>query len=401
MTRFESEQALRDAMAAFLHEHTPGPPPGGREDRVAWQRRWAATLYDGGFAGPAWPAEYGGMDLPFPLQVAYHEVLASRRTPPHPGSGPSICGPTLISHGTDEQRSRWLPRMLRGDDVWAQGFSEPEAGSDLPSLRTTARRDGDTYVVSGQKIWSSHCDIADMLFALVRTGTRESRAKGISYLLIDLRSPGVTVRPITDLAGETQFGEIFLDEVRVPVANRVGEENAGWEIARTTLGHERAARSLTQAAAYRRRFAALVRLAKENGRLDPILRDRLAQLAIRVRIQWFTAVRTISELTATGTLGANASVSRLYHATLEQDLFDLAVDVCGPAGLFMRGDPYAIERGDWAKGLLRTRGSTIGAGTAEIQRNTIAERVLGLPPDPTTAVPWQSPARPPDVAARN
>jgi len=373
----ESESAFRARLGAFLDAHPPGPPPrGSRQERAGWQKAWAATLYDNGFAGPHWPVAYGGMDLPFDLQVCYHDEMSRRRVPPFPGNGPGICGPTLIRYGSDDQRARFLPAMLRGDEVWAQGFSEPGAGSDLPSLQTRAERHGGEYVVTGGKIWSSHADIADFTFALVRTGAADSRERGISYLLIDLRSPGVSVRPTRDMSGDSQFSEITFDEVRVPVANRVGEENGGWRIARTALGHERAARTLVNAAEYRRRLDAVLGHVRENGPVDPWMRDRLARVYVRVRILWLNAVRTVERIQTTGEAGASSSVARLYQSLLEQELYDVAVDLAGPAGLLP-----GTDRGAWAKGLLRTRAATIGAGTAEIQRNTIAEQVLGLPRD--------------------
>lgn len=362
----DAVDAFRSRLAQFLRRHRPGPPPADAAARLAWQRAWSATLYDHGFAGPAWPREYGGMELPLPHQVAYHDEIGRLRLPAHPGNGPSIAGPTILKYGSLEQRRRFLPAMLRGDQVWAQGFSEPEAGSDLPSLRTTARRVGDEYRVRGQKVWSSHADVADMMFALVRTGRPEDHTAGISYLLIDLSAPGVEVRPIRDLSGGSQFCAVFFDDVRVPVANRVGAENDGWRIARATLGHERAARSLAQAAAYRRRFDRLLAHVPPEVS-DPLMRDRLGDLAVRVRLLQLNALRTSSALLATGEPGTAASVSRLTFARLEQLLFEFAVDLLG------------TEAGRWVTGFLRTRGSTIGAGTAEIHRNTIAEQLLGLP----------------------
>ena len=384
----ESESEFRARLGTFLDAHLPGTPPGsGRQGRAAWQKEWAATLYDNGFAGPHWPTEYGGMDLPFTLQVCYHDEMSKRSVPPFPGNGPGICGPTLIKYGSDEQRARILPAMLRGDEVWAQGFSEPGAGSDLSSLQTTARRDGDDYIVSGSKTWSSYADIADLTFALVRTGTPGSREKGISYLLIDLRSAGISVRPTRDMSGDSHFSEITFEEVRVPVANRVGEENGGWRIARTAMGHERASRTLVSAAEYRRRLDVLLGYVRENGPLEPWMRDRLARIYVRVRILWLNAVRTVEHIQTTGEAGASASVARLYQSLLEQDLYDVSVDLAGPAGLLLGESPHAVMRGAWAKGLLRTRAATIGAGTAEIQRNTIAEQVLGLPRDPLMPAP--------------
>ncbi|MCL2583334.1 MAG: acyl-CoA dehydrogenase family protein [Streptosporangiales bacterium] len=378
-------EEFRRELSVFLASHHPGRPPKSatRKEIADWQRQWSATLYDHGFAGPSWPGAYGGMDLDLERQIAYYDAIARARVPRHPGNGPGIAGPTIITYGTPEQRERYLRPMLRGDEIWAQGFSEPEAGSDLPSLRTSARRDGGEYVVSGQKTWSSGADIADMMILLVRTGTRESRSRGITYLLVDLASPGITVRTIRDMAGGEHFCEVFFDDVRVPVANRVGEENGGWRVARASLGHERAARALSQAMLFRRVFDELVAVLKERGAFrDETARDRVAQLEIGVRIMTLSAQRTIDDIRRTGTPGAASSTSRLYQALLEQRLYELAMELLGPDALLTGKDPGAVQRGRWVRNYLSSRAATIGTGTAEIQRNTIAENVLGLPKEP-------------------
>jgi alkylation response protein AidB-like acyl-CoA dehydrogenase len=334
------------------------------------------------------------MELAFSKQVVYAEELARARVPSHPGTGVLIAGPTIIRHGTDEQRARWLGPLLRADLIWAQAFSEPDAGSDLPSLQTRAVRVGDEYVVDGQKVWSSWADIADGLFALVRTGRREDRDKAITYLVIDARAPGVTIRPIVDMSGVSEFSEITFDGVRVPLEDRIGPENGGWAIARTSLGHERSALALSQARFYRRVLDELFDLARATAALeDPILRHRLADLEIAVRIMGYSGARTIAAIVQSGEPGANASVSRLLNARTEQRLHEVALQVLGTAGLLDRTDPHAPERGRWAWGFLRTRASTIGAGTSEIQRNTIGEGVLGLPRDPVTYAGTRSPDR--------
>jgi len=374
---------FRARLREFFTTHHPGRPPKDPRERLAWSKAWLATLFDNGYAGPGWPREFGGMELPFGQQVIYQEELASARVPGPLGTGLNIAAPTIIKYGTHEQKQRWLAPMLRGDTVWAQGYSEPEAGSDLPSLRTTARREGDEYVVNGQKVWTSHAGDADILFALVRTGTRESRQKGITYLVIDARAPGVQVRPLRDLTGGHLFAEVFLDDVRVPAANRIGEENDGWRLARTSLGHERAAGALNQAATYRRVLTELEELARERGQLsDPLVRDRFVDLEIRVRIIRYNAERTIGGILARGEAGAASSISRLLITAFEQDIHEFAIDLLGPAGLLGKSAPQAVQRSRWLFGFLRTRASTIGAGTREIQLNTVAEQVLGLPHDP-------------------
>ena len=379
----EPDEDFRARLREFLAAHHPGKPPKDPGQRVGWTKAWLATLFDHGYAGPGWPREFGGMELPFAHQVIYHEEATRARVPGPLGTGLNIAAPTIITYGTQEQKRRWLAPMLRGDTVWAQGYSEPEAGSDLPSLRTTARRDGDEYVVRGQKVWTSHAGDADIFFALVRTGTRDSRQHGITYLVIDARAPGVQVRPLRDLTGGQLFAEVFFDDVRVPVANRIGAENGGWPLARTSLGHERAAGALNQAAMYRRVLTELESLARERGQLaDPLVRDQFVDLEIRVRIMRYNAMMTIGGILARGDAGPASSISRLLITAFEQDLHEFAVDLLGPAGLLGKSEPRAVQRSRWLTGFLRTRASTIGAGTREIQLNTVAEQVLGLPRDP-------------------
>ncbi len=379
------DHEFRRWLRAELTRHHPGRPPKEPAARLAWQRAWCATAVDYGLAAPSWPREHGGMALSFAQQVVYAEEVARARVPGVPGTGVGIAGPTIIRHGTEAQKARFLRPMLRADEIWAQGYSEPEAGSDLPSLRTTAVLDGADYVVNGQKVWSTSADIADILFTLVRTGAPDSREHGITYLLIDAHSPGVTVRPLRDLTGRAGFCELFFDDVRVPVAHRIGDENDGWRITRTSLGHERAAGSLAQARFYDRIMGELIELARSRGlATDPVVRQRLARSAIDQRIMTFNASRTIATIARDGDPGPASSASRLFNSRFEQVLHELAVDLQGPAGVLDRTDPHAIERGRWTWGFLRTRASTIGAGTAEIQRNTIAERVLGLPHDVVT-----------------
>jgi alkylation response protein AidB-like acyl-CoA dehydrogenase len=377
---------FRAELRAFLRSNDPGRGPKDPVERLAWQRAWAALLVDEGFAAPSWPTRWGGMDLPLAEQVIYHEEFAKVRRPPHPGPGIFVVGPTIIKHGTDAQRERFLRAGLRGDIIWVQGFSEPEAGSDLPSLRTRAERDGDEYVVSGQKIWITNARNADWLFALVRTGSRESRQHGISYLLIDMASRGITVRPLRDMTGGSSFCEIFLDQVRVPVANRVGGENEGWKIARTSLGHERSTAGVAQGMRYRRIVDELHALAAELGRnTDPLVRQSLAAIEIDVRLIILNNTRILSTVLAGSDPGPVSSIGRLMFTEFEKRLHELAVDLIGAPAMLAPDDQHSVQRGRWVTGFLATRASTIGAGTAEIQRNTIAEQVLGLPRDDVLA----------------
>lgn len=379
----ESDEEFRLRFRAFLRANDPGRAPRDPAARLAWNKAWLATLFDHGWAGPSWPVEYGGMDLSFSRQVVYQEELAKARVPGPLGTGLGIVAPTIIKFGTEDQKRRWLAPMLRGDLVWVQGYSEPGAGSDLPSLRTTARRVGEEYLVNGQKVWTSHGAHADVIFTLVRTGSQESRQKGISYLIIDAHAPGVEIRPLRDLTGGELFAEIFLDDVRVPVADRIGEENEGWPLVRTSLGHERAAGAMKQAQMYRRVLSELEDLARERGVLDDaVVRDRFVDLEMRVRIMRYNAQRVITDILQRGEPGPTSSVSRLLITAFEQDIHEFAIDLIGPDALLARDEQDAVQRTRWLTGFLRTRASSIGAGTREIQLNTVAEQVLGLPHDP-------------------
>jgi len=382
---------FRASVQAFLRANDPGKGPKDPLEKLAFQRDWAALLVDQGFAAPSWPKQWGGMELSLADQVTYHEEFAKVRRPAHPGPGIMVVGPAIIKYGTDDQRERYLRPGLRGDIIWVQGFSEPDAGSDLPSLRTRAQRVGDAYVVSGQKIWITNARYADWLFALVRTGSRESRQLGISYLLIDVKSDGVTVRPLRDMTGGSSFCEIFLDNVRVPAENLVGEENDGWRVARTSMGHERSTAGVAQGMKYRRIVDELHQLARECGRsTDPLIRQRLAAIEVDVRLIALNNLRTLASVVDGSEPGPVSSIGRLMFTEFEKRLHDLAVDITGAAMMLDPKDSRSVQRGRWVTGFLATRASTIGAGTAEIQRNTIAEQVLGLPRDVTVDRPNQA-----------
>jgi alkylation response protein AidB-like acyl-CoA dehydrogenase len=376
-------EEFRTRLRSFLTEHHPGKPERGGAARLAHARAWASTLADHGFAGPAWPRRWGGMELPLDMQIVYHDEITRAAVPSHPSPTSFIVAPTLIVHGTDTQRERYLRPLLRADEIWCQGFSEPGAGSDLASLTTRAERDGDFYVVTGQKLWTTYAAFADWMFALVRTGEPGSRQDGISYLLNDIHSPGVDVRPLRDMTGGADFNEVFFDGVRVPVDQRVGDEHGGWAIARTSLGHERATAFMSGQLRYRRVVDELVELARERGAAShPVMRQRLAAVETAVRVLGWNGARVMDEVLRTGEPGPAGSVNRLLHATFEQRLHELALDILGADGMLAATDPRAPQRGRWTWGFLRTRASTIGAGTAEIQRSTIGERTLGLPREP-------------------
>jgi alkylation response protein AidB-like acyl-CoA dehydrogenase len=382
-----SDEQFRSDLARYFGELRAALPPRSG-DWLQWQRDVARRLADDGHAMPSWPREWGGMELSLPRQLIYHETVARSGVRAHPSPQVGIIGPTLIVHGSPWQRERFIRPLLRADELWTQGFSEPDAGSDLQAIRTRAVREGDDYLVNGQKTWTSMADVADWMFLLVRTGTNDSREAGITYLLLDMTSPGITVRPLRDMAGGTRFCEVFLEDVRVPVRQRVGEENRGWSIARTSLGHERSTAFVGRAVGYRSILDQLYELARRQGASsDRLIRDRLADLEIHLRLQIFNGIRSVEHVLRHGDPGPSAAVARLSHSSFEQRLHEVALDVIGSRGMLARNDPNSIERGRWITGFLKTRASTIGAGTAEVQRNTIAEGVLGLPHDPAMPRP--------------
>ncbi|HWC79524.1 MAG TPA: acyl-CoA dehydrogenase family protein [Pseudonocardiaceae bacterium] len=358
-------------------DRTSGDP--GRREGA---RQWAKALSDKGWITPHWPVEYGGAGLSGRLEFVLQEEMMRARVPTVNGIGAFLLGPTLLAHGTDEQKAEHLPRIARGEATWAQGFSEPGAGSDLAGLRTRAVRDGEDYVVTGQKVWTSLGQYADWLFVLVRTDPDAVRHRGITFLLLDAKSPGVTVRPITDIRGAAPFAEIFLDEVRVPVANRVGEENKGWYVAMDALSFERA--GIGACVKMEQALADLVTYlrsdeGKRYARADRgVLRQEIARRYTEIRIAYNLARYTVSVSAKGGVPGYEASVNQMYGAELLQRLARTGASAFGPfSQLWQRKDAplhatYAHLRADAVA-------ATFLGGTTEIQRNVIATRGLGLP----------------------
>lgn len=353
---------------------------GQRRDRVETARAWHALLVDNGLAGPAWPQSAGGMQLSLEDQLDYYRMTTAAGAPPHPCPISFIVAATLIEHGTSEQQQRFLQPLLRADEFWCQGFSEPGAGSDLASLSTRAVRDGDIYRVTGQKVWTTMADRADWMFALVRTGPAGRSTDGITYLLLPMDAPGLTVRPLHDISGAAHFAEVFFDDVEVPVDNRVGDEGEGWSIMRTSLGHERATAFLADEFKYRRTADQVISTLLSRGLgADPLVRQDIARIEAGVRTVAANSARALSVLLRGEDPGGVASVNRLVKSEFEQHLHRLGLRAVGPYTALGSRDPEAREKGRWTYGYLMSRAATIGAGTAEIQRNTIAETVLGLP----------------------
>ncbi|MCC3770984.1 acyl-CoA dehydrogenase family protein, partial [Streptomyces sp. UNOC14_S4] len=348
--------------------------------RRAYDCAWQRALYDAGYAGLHWPADAGGQGATPARHLAFLEE-AELAGAPYVGAnfvGLLHAGPTIAAEGTAAQRARWLPPILRGEEIWCQGFSEPEAGSDLASLRTRAVRDGDAYVVTGSKIWTSHAQVADWCELLVRTEPAAPRHRGITWLALPMDTPGVTVRPLRTLAGSDEFAEVFLDGARVPVANRVGAENDGWRVSMVTLAFERGTAFAGEVVACRRTLRRLARAARANGRWhDTALRRRLGRLnaeftALWRLIQWNAAEAGHTTPTGNGAVpGASGSVFKLRYSDARQELYEVAADVLGP-------DSLDADH-TWTADRLSSLSYTIAAGTSQIQRTIVAERVLGLP----------------------
>jgi alkylation response protein AidB-like acyl-CoA dehydrogenase len=377
------EAAFRKELRGWIADNLPegwrerGPTGGGMDESFA--RAWSKALYDAGYSGLTWPREYGGRGAPYTHQAIFLEESAAGETPEHIGViGLGMAGPTIIAHGTDEQKSAHLSKILSGEEVWCQGFSEPGSGSDLASLRTRAEDAGDHYVVNGQKVWSSYAHIADYCILVVRTDPSAPKHEGITYLLVDMHSEGVEVRPLVQITGDPEFNEIFFNDVNVPKTNVVGEANAGWNVAMTTLLHERGTLGFALTARLEVAVAKLIRLAKETGASDdPLVRDRVARQWIELQALKFTNYRALTTLMKTGVPGPEGSIAKLHWSESNQRLGALAIEILG-ARAQVDGDD-AVWNGYWQYQQLRSRGNTIEAGTSEILRNIVAERVLGLP----------------------
>ncbi|MXP23340.1 acyl-CoA dehydrogenase [Gordonia sp. HNM0687] len=376
----EPDSSWRERLGALLDDFRRRPRPATSHERFAAAVAWQSELVDAGLAAPGWPEAVGGLGLDLTDQLDYYRMMTAAGAPKHPCSLSFIVAPTLIVHGTDAQRQRYLEPLLRADEFWCQGFSEPGAGSDLASLSTRAVREGDHYRVTGQKIWTTMADRADWMFALVRTGEPGRGTSGVTYLLIAMDSPGVEVRPLRDAAGGRHFAEVFFDDVVVPVANRVGDEGGGWSIMRTSLGHERATAFLADEFKYRTTVDKVVRLAIAQGyRDDALVRQRIAELETDVATIATNSARALGAVLRGEDPGSVASINRLVKSEFEQRMHRLALRLTGPGAVLGGRSFGAVDGGRWTHGYMMTRASTIGAGTAEIQRNTIAESVLGLP----------------------
>jgi alkylation response protein AidB-like acyl-CoA dehydrogenase len=369
------EAQFRAELRAWVEANLPEDKRGGRGGALRFEdpfiREWSRKLYEAGYAGLTWPKEYGGGGAPHSFQAILYEELAAVQAPTHVGViGLSMAGPTIIAHGTEEQKARYLEPILSAKEIWCQGFSEPDAGSDLAAARTRAERLDDVYVVNGQKVWSSFAHIADFCILVTQSDPEAPRYRNLTYLLLDMHAPGVEVRPLRQITGEAEFNEIFFSDVEVPVGNRLGDEGEGWQVAMTTLLHERATLGFALTAALDALFGRLLAEAQERDP-GPLVREALGREWIELQALRFTNYRALGTYERTGIPGPEGSGVKLRWSEANQRLTKLARELRGPDGI--------LDDGWWNHQQLRSRGNTIEAGTSEVLRNIIAERVLGLP----------------------
>ena len=379
------EQEFREGLRGWLADNLPEgwntPEWREPEDRVAFLKEWTGKLHDAGYSGLSWPKEFGGAGAPLSFQAIAYEELARAEAPEHVGLiGIGMAGPTIIAAGTDDHKSAYLAKILSGEEVWCQGFSEPGSGSDLASLQTRAVPDGDGYRVTGQKVWSSFAHFADRCILLARTNPDAPKHQGITFFLLDMHADGVETRPLRQITGEAEFNEIFLDDVYIPRDQIVGEVDRGWQVGITTLMFERGTSTFFLIGWLDTAFRNLLELAKttpHNGGVaanDPRIRDRIAHSYADIQALRFTNHRSLSTLMKQGIPGPEGSIAKLHWSEAHQRLTHLALDILGEDAPL-----WPPEFRSWQQRQLRTRGNTIEAGSSEILRNIVAERVLGLP----------------------
>ncbi len=388
----DEDKAFRAAVRDWLAEHAPREPLGTVAEKKAWHRK----LYEAGYLGMGWPKAYGGREArPIEQAIVIEEMARAKAPGSINWAGLGLVGPTLIHHGTDEQRERYLRNILLGDEVWCQLYSEPNAGSDLAALQCRAEIDGDEFIVNGQKIWTSTAPEADMGILLVRTDREAPKHQGISYLIIDMRQPGIEVRPLRQITGiKDEFAEVFFSNVRVPADNLIGELNTGWRIAQTTLSYERGGDTMGIVARLEQSFERLLEIAgttRRDGKRqidDPLVRRKLGRIRAEIEVLRYSSLRILSAVEKGRHPGPESSISKLHYSELDKRLYGLMHEILGPFGQVGNGgsDDYAYTThggGDahdnWAYLLMQPYAETIYAGSSEIQKNIIGERVLGLP----------------------
>jgi alkylation response protein AidB-like acyl-CoA dehydrogenase len=379
LTLSTAERAFRDELRGWLEANHPGREPTGDEASFDFRRAWQRRLHDAGWAGVSWPREYGGRGATLVEQAIFNEEMARARTPAAVNVlGLAMGGPTVIAHGTEEQRRRYLPPILSADEIWCQGFSEPESGSDLASLKTRAVRHGGEWVVTGQKVWTTIAHHAKWCMLVARTDQDAPKHKGLTYFLMDMEQDAVQIRPLRQITGEAEFNELFIEEAKIPHENIVGGEGNGWAVAITTLMHERATLAFGLQVAVQIALRELIEHARGaragDGMVateDPVVRQRIAQLLIESEVLRLNAYRGLTATMRDGVPGPEGSLGKWHWSEVNQSLTELALEIEGPRAMI------ADDR--WSYRFLRARANSIEGGTTEILKNIVAERVLGLP----------------------
>ena len=387
LTLSPSEEEFRDEVRTWLQENHPGPEPeAGLDEVMTFRGEWQRKLHEAGWAGISWPKEFGGRGATM-IEQAIFAAEASRQEAPSPANvlGLAMGGPVVIAHGTEEQKARYLEPILTGEEIWCQGFSEPESGSDLASLKTRAVKDGDEWVVTGQKVWTTFAQYAKWCMLVARTDPDAPKHQGLTYFLMDMKQEGVQTRPLVQITGEGEFNEVFFEEARVPDANVVGGVGNGWAVAITTLMNERAGLAFGAISQIQNSLGRLSKLAQETpadggtAADDPYFRQRIAQLYIEVETMRLNAYRGLTKTMQSGIPGPEGSLGKWQWADLNQGLTELALEIEGAYSVLARGSEHAVAGGAWQYGFLRSRANSIEGGTTDILKNIIAERVLGLP----------------------
>jgi alkylation response protein AidB-like acyl-CoA dehydrogenase len=373
LTLSPQEESFRDELRAWLSDNHPGQEPGGDEAAFEFRRSWQRKLDDARYAGLSWPEEYGGRGATLIEQAIFNEELVRARAPmPANVLGLIMGGPVVIAHGTDEQKERFLKPILTAEEIWCQGFSEPESGSDLASLKTKAVKDNGSWVVTGQKVWTTFAHEAKWCMLVARTDQDAPKHKGLTYFILDMEQDAVQVRPLRQITGEAEFNELFIEEARIPDENVVGGVGNGWMVAITTLMHERAGIGFSSAVGLKIALGQLMELVAERGLADDdVIRQRIAQLYIEAEVTRLTASRGLTQQMKTGIPGPEGSLVKWQWSDTNQAMTELATEVRGPEG--------PIVDDEWTYRFLRARANSIEGGTTEILKNIVAERVIGLP----------------------
>ncbi|HKZ79869.1 MAG TPA: acyl-CoA dehydrogenase [Pyrinomonadaceae bacterium] len=389
-----AEESFRDEVRAWLAanlapdgENVYATESEGMDQWMTYLKQWQRKLHDAGWSGISWPREYGGRGATIIEELIFTEEMARAKAPNlmNISIGVELVGPAIMHHGTNEQKLRYLPKILSGEEIWSQGFSEPGAGSDLASLRTLAVEEENDFVITGQKVWTSWAEYSEYCILLARTDPSAPKHKGISCFLVDMRSPGITIRPTRQITGEAEFSEVFFEGVRVPKESLLGGINQGWKVAMTILAHERGTSAIRYQIRFRSELDDLIKLTKSfikeanKAAADPLIRQKLAQSFIEVEILKYNIYRSVTQIMRSGKPGPESSIIKLFWSEMDRRQKEVAMETLGLYSQLLQDSKWTIDHGRWARAFLWSRAGTIYAGSSEIQRNIIAERVLGLP----------------------